>query len=135
MRLSVRDVMDFVRIGLGSYWQWMRGSLLRFSLGYATPLAAIILAVHAVNGDNGIPAGALRARNLEPHRIGRCRRQQYLLGAVIHLHRYADEAVARLARVGTDGRYGQLLELEPPHALPCGYEGGEAPAESPFTHG
>ena len=57
MRLSVRDVMDFVRIGLGSYWQWMRGSLLRFSLGYATPLAAIVLAVHAVNGDNGIPAG------------------------------------------------------------------------------
>src|SRR5919107_740171 len=45
------------------------------------------------------------------------------------------EAGSRLARVRPDRRHRQLLELQPPYALPRSDEGGEASPQTPFTHG
>src|SRR5918994_528373 len=45
------------------------------------------------------------------------------------------EAGSRLARVRPDRRHGQLLELQPPYALPCSDQGGETSSQTSLTHG
>src|SRR5215218_130766 len=87
----------------------------------------------------GRPQPSLSCYELEAAR-GRAhdQRLQYsdlLYGGGKLSHPCLGEAGSRLARVRTDRRHGQLLELQAPYALPGSDESGETSPQTPLTHG
>ena len=57
MRINLRYVLALVGYWLRLYWWWMTSSsLLRFSIGYAVPIVALVLLGRLVSGNEGLPA-------------------------------------------------------------------------------
>jgi LysM repeat protein len=57
MRLSVSDLAYYASQALRGYWRWMYGygSLPRFAIGYAVPIALLALAINLAQDDGGMP--------------------------------------------------------------------------------